>query len=190
VYAAPPVVLGRQVIGVGFDEQLFEHRVHDVPPQAGEGAGGPAAAFAGTTRSSPWMSSRWPTFTGEANWNYLVAPFLFARLPGKIEAQGRTAGRGSVTAGSGDDASQLEAECPLIESATPSKVPWPVAPANRPVSACRDPVTSPMDGVWACRAGLVVIPCEHERVTIGCGQRLDVDIRKPSGQLAGPDTVM
>jgi len=54
VYAAPPVVLGRQVIGVGFDEQLFEHRVHDVPPQAGEGAGGPAAAFAGTTRSSPW----------------------------------------------------------------------------------------------------------------------------------------
>src|SRR5712671_2789958 len=91
----------------------------------------PAAAFAGTTRSPPWMSSRWPTFTGEATWNYLVAPSLFARLPGKIEAHGRTAGRGSVTARSGDGASQLEAECPLIEVSDPSKVPWPVAPANR-----------------------------------------------------------
>ena len=34
---APPVLLGRRVIGVGLDEQLYEHRVHDVPP-------GPAAA--------------------------------------------------------------------------------------------------------------------------------------------------
>jgi hypothetical protein len=35
----PPVLLSREVIGVGVDEQLFEHRVHDVPPQAGEKAG-------------------------------------------------------------------------------------------------------------------------------------------------------
>jgi hypothetical protein len=27
-YAAPPVLLGEQVIGVGLDEQLSEHRVH------------------------------------------------------------------------------------------------------------------------------------------------------------------
>jgi hypothetical protein len=33
----PPVLLSRQVIGVGVDEQLSEHRVHDVPPQAGAG---------------------------------------------------------------------------------------------------------------------------------------------------------
>jgi hypothetical protein len=63
------------------------------------------AAFAGTTRSSPWDEFQVAYFTGEANWNYLVAPFLFARLPGKIEAQSRTAGRGSVTARSGDGAS-------------------------------------------------------------------------------------
>ena len=37
--AAPPVLLGQQVIGVGLDEQLHEHRVHNVPP-------GPAAASA------------------------------------------------------------------------------------------------------------------------------------------------
>ena len=127
------------------------------------------------------MSSRWPAFTGEANWNYLVAPFLFARLPGKIEAQGRTAGRGSVIARSGDGASQLEAECALIEVSDPVESPLAGSTGESARSACRDPVTSPMDGVWACRAGLVVIPCEHERVTIGCGQRLDVDIRKPSG---------
>jgi hypothetical protein len=40
VPAAPPVALGGQVIGIGVDEQFFEHRVHDVPPQAGE-RGGP-----------------------------------------------------------------------------------------------------------------------------------------------------
>jgi hypothetical protein len=33
-HAAPPVLLGHQVIGVGLEEQLYEHRVHDVPPQA------------------------------------------------------------------------------------------------------------------------------------------------------------
>jgi len=53
----------------------------------GKGEGGPAAAFAGTTRSSPWDEFQVAYFTGEANWNYLVAPFLSARLPGKIEAQ-------------------------------------------------------------------------------------------------------
>jgi len=35
--APPRVLLGQDVIGVGLDEQLYEHRVHDVPP-------GPAAA--------------------------------------------------------------------------------------------------------------------------------------------------
>jgi hypothetical protein len=123
-------------------------------------------------------------FTGEATWNYLVAPFLSARLPGKIEAQGRTAGRGSVTARSGDGASQLEAECSLIEVSDPVESPLAGSTGESARSACHDPVTSPVDGVWACRAGLVVIPCEHERVTIGCGQRLDVDIRKPSGATA------
>jgi hypothetical protein len=41
VHAPPPVVLGGQVIGVAVDKQLFERRVHDVPPQAGKGAGRP-----------------------------------------------------------------------------------------------------------------------------------------------------
>ena len=35
-HAALPILPGRQVIGVGLDKQLFEHRVHDVPPQAGK----------------------------------------------------------------------------------------------------------------------------------------------------------
>ena len=39
----------------------------------------PAAAFAGTTRSSPWDEFQAAYFAGEANWNYFVAPFLFAR---------------------------------------------------------------------------------------------------------------
>jgi hypothetical protein len=106
---------------------------------------------------------------------------LFARLPGKIEAQGRTVGRGSVAARSGDGASQLEAECPPIEVSDPVESPLAGSTGESARSACRDPVTSPMDGVWACWAGLVMIPREHERVTIGCGQRLDVDIRKPTG---------
>ena len=46
VYAPPPVVLSGQVIGGGVDEQLFEHRVHDVPPQPeARDRAGPAAAF-------------------------------------------------------------------------------------------------------------------------------------------------
>jgi hypothetical protein len=39
----------------------------------------PAAAFAGTTRSAPWDELQAAYFAGEANWNYSVAPFLFAR---------------------------------------------------------------------------------------------------------------
>src|SRR5262249_39478573 len=31
--AAPPVLLGRQVISVGLDEPLDKHRGHDVPPR-------------------------------------------------------------------------------------------------------------------------------------------------------------
>src|SRR6516225_7767251 len=43
-HAALPILLGRQVIGVGLDKQLFEHRVHAVPPQAGKGPGRAPAA--------------------------------------------------------------------------------------------------------------------------------------------------
>lgn len=39
----------------------------------------PAAAFAGTTRAAPWDELQAAYFAGEANWNYVVAPFLFAR---------------------------------------------------------------------------------------------------------------
>jgi hypothetical protein len=39
----------------------------------------PAAAFAGTTRQAPWDELQAAYFAGEANWNYFVAPFLFAR---------------------------------------------------------------------------------------------------------------
>ena len=39
----------------------------------------PAAAFVGTTRQSPWDEFQVAYFAGEANWNYFVAPFLFAR---------------------------------------------------------------------------------------------------------------
>jgi hypothetical protein len=39
----------------------------------------PAAAFIGTTRSAPWDEFQVAYFAGEANWNYFVAPFLFAR---------------------------------------------------------------------------------------------------------------
>jgi hypothetical protein len=39
----------------------------------------PAAFFAGTTRSAPWDELQAAYFAGEANWNYVVAPFIFAR---------------------------------------------------------------------------------------------------------------
>jgi len=39
----------------------------------------PAAVFAGTTRSAPWDEFQVAYFAGEANWNYFVAPFIFAR---------------------------------------------------------------------------------------------------------------
>jgi hypothetical protein len=39
----------------------------------------PAAAFAGTTRSAPWDELQAAYFAAEANWNYFVAPFIFAR---------------------------------------------------------------------------------------------------------------
>src|SRR6516164_297451 len=51
--AAPPVLLGRQIIGVALDEQLDKHRVHDVPP--GPSAASPRswAAFAGLVACYP-----------------------------------------------------------------------------------------------------------------------------------------
>jgi hypothetical protein len=39
----------------------------------------PLAPFAGTTRRAPWDEFQVAYFAGEANWNYLVAPFIFAR---------------------------------------------------------------------------------------------------------------
>ena len=39
----------------------------------------PSAAFVGTTRGSPWDELQVTYFASEANWNYLTAPFLFAR---------------------------------------------------------------------------------------------------------------
>ena len=39
----------------------------------------PAAAFAGTTRTAPWDELQAAYFASEANWNYAVAPFIFAR---------------------------------------------------------------------------------------------------------------
>ena len=87
----------------------------------------------------------------------------------------------SVAARSGDGASQLEAECALIEVSAPVERPLAGSTGESARSAGNGPVASPVDGVRACRAGLIMIPREHERVTIGCGQRLDVDIRKPSG---------
>lgn len=39
----------------------------------------PAAAFIATTRSAPWDEFQVAYFAGEANWNYFVAPFIFAR---------------------------------------------------------------------------------------------------------------
>jgi len=45
----------------------------------------PAARFAGTTRAAPWDELQAAYFAGEANWNYVVAPFIFAR--GDFEAE-------------------------------------------------------------------------------------------------------
>jgi hypothetical protein len=39
----------------------------------------PAAAFIGTSRAAPWDEFQAAYFAGEANWNYFVAPFIFAR---------------------------------------------------------------------------------------------------------------
>jgi hypothetical protein len=87
----------------------------------------------------------------------------------------------SVTARSGDGASQLEAERALIEVSDSVESPLAGGTGESARSAGNGPVASPVDSVRACRAALVMIPREHERVTVGCGQRLDVDIREPSG---------
>jgi hypothetical protein len=39
----------------------------------------PAAAFVGHVRQTPWDDFHAAYFAGEANWNYFVAPFIFAR---------------------------------------------------------------------------------------------------------------
>jgi len=39
----------------------------------------PASVFAGQTRESLWDDLQVAYFVGEANWNYFVAPFVFAR---------------------------------------------------------------------------------------------------------------
>ena len=39
----------------------------------------PVASFVELTRQSPWDDFQVAYFAGEANWNYFVSPFLFAR---------------------------------------------------------------------------------------------------------------
>ena len=48
----------------------------------------PAAAFTGTTRAAPWDEFQAAYFAGEANWNYFVAPFIFARADFTAEETG------------------------------------------------------------------------------------------------------
>jgi hypothetical protein len=48
----------------------------------------PAASFAGTTRSAPWDELQAAYFASEANWNYFVAPFIFARVDFETEENG------------------------------------------------------------------------------------------------------
>ena len=45
----------------------------------------PAGSFVGLTRKSPWDDLQVAYFAGEANWNYIVAPFLFARADFRVE---------------------------------------------------------------------------------------------------------
>jgi hypothetical protein len=45
----------------------------------------PAASFVGLTRQSPWDDFHVAYFAGEANWNYFVSPFLFARPDFAVE---------------------------------------------------------------------------------------------------------
>ena len=52
--------------------------------QAGDGAvvderHDPASSFAGHTRQTPWDLFQVVCFASEANWNYLVALFIFTR---------------------------------------------------------------------------------------------------------------
>ena len=42
--AAPPVLLGRQVFGIGLDKQLHKHRVHEVPPGSASLVPGPLSS--------------------------------------------------------------------------------------------------------------------------------------------------
>ena len=48
----------------------------------------PAAPFAATTRSAPWDELQAAYFASEANWNYFVAPFIFARGDFETEENG------------------------------------------------------------------------------------------------------
>jgi hypothetical protein len=45
----------------------------------------PAASIAGLTRQSPWDDLQAAYLAAEANWNYLVTPFLFARADFAVE---------------------------------------------------------------------------------------------------------
>jgi hypothetical protein len=45
----------------------------------------PAASFHGLTRHSPWDDLQVAYFAGEANWNYIVAPFVLARADFCVE---------------------------------------------------------------------------------------------------------
>src|SRR6516164_11607646 len=98
----------------------------------------------------------------------LVSVAFMAASPHQFSAFAR-----SVTARSGDGASQLEAECARVEVSAPDESPLAGSTGESAGSACHGPVAGPMDDARACRAAYVVRPRELERVTIGCGQRLD-----------------
>jgi len=85
----------------------------------------------------------------------------------------------SILHGSRNGTSQLEATQALIEVAVSVDVPLAGSATESARSPYYHPVTSPMEDVRAYRTGHIVTG-DGERVAIGRGQRLAVDIRNAS----------
>ena len=85
----------------------------------------------------------------------------------------------SILHGSRNGTSQLEAKQALIEVAVSVDVPLAGSAAESARSLYYHPVTSPMEDVGAYRTGHIVTG-DGERVAIGRGQRLVVDVRNAS----------
>src|SRR5215471_6646739 len=97
----------------------------------------------------------------------------------------------SVTTRSGDGASQLEAECALIEVSAPIESPLAGSTGESARSACHGPVASPMDDAWACRAAHVVRPVSMSWSPLAAVSVSTFLFANPPGQLTGPgNTVM